>query len=133
MSLDTYIQQVDQFTDHNTAKEWFLSIGNSHSVKNSQTLRVKENFVRGCCPHCLVWCDGSKSGSSWIFRADSENAQIKSLCKILVDTYNNLNEHQIKQIKYKNFQKITRILDNDKQKSLQHLVNRIQKIVTENS
>lgn len=132
-ALDAYNNQIKEFKNISEAKEWFLSIGDSLAIQNSDSLKVPKNFVRGCCPHCQVWCDGSLKGNTWNFRAYSSNNQIRSLCKILMDTYNNLNEKQIKDIKYKNFHNITRLLDQDKQKSLQHLINRVQKIVAENS
>lgn len=126
--LEYYAEQIDSFRSMSEAQQWFTSVGNMHTTTDAQTLRSKDNYVRGCCPNCKVWCDAKQINGIWQIRADSDNQQLKSLCKILVDVYNNSKSSDIQKIKYRDFHSISKVLSAEKQKGLQSLINRIHSL-----
>jgi len=127
--LEQYSDQINAFRDHDAAISWFISLGESHSVIQ-ENLRVPKNYVRGCCPDCKVWCTAECTDNIWKIIADSDSKQLKSLCKILTDVYTGKTASEIKNIKYKDFYSISKVLNREKQKGLQSLINRVHNLVS---
>lgn len=127
--LKEYKEILSSFTHLQEVNTWMKNISQGTTIVNGTSLRVKENHVRGCCPNCLVWADVDNSHDALTFRLDSDNDTIKGLCTILMDVYNGLSKEEVLDIKYKDFEFLSRTLKTDKQKSLQYLINRIHKLV----
>lgn len=126
--LKEYREILSSFTHLQEVNEWIKNISQGITIVDGESLRVKENHVRGCCPNCLVWADIDSSQNNLTFRLDSDNDIIKGLCTILMDVYNGLSKEEVFGINYKDFDFLTRTLKSDKQKSLQYLINRIHKL-----
>lgn len=122
--LEKYKTAVNGFQTQNDFDAWLVTLGNALSTSNTNELRVRSNYIKGCKNNC--WID--KVDDNIVF--DSDAIKTKGLGKILTDVYN-MTENTTS-INFIDFKDITRGLSRDELIGFSKMLNRIHNL-TNNS
>ena len=118
--LEKYKKAVGSFTSQEQFDHWLMTLGNALNVLDSQTLRQRTNYIKGCKNDC--WIDRVDG----VIQFDSNATQTKGLGKILTDVYNN--SENVSALKYIDFKDITKGLGRDELIGFSKMLNRVHNL-----
>jgi hypothetical protein len=124
-SLEEYNAQALPIDNPNDYVAWLNSI--SDGVLTKVTSRNEVDYVAGCSSP--VWITGAKNtDGTYSFTFLSDSKFVNGIGKILTDVYGNKTKQEILQIKFRDFDNITRFLLFERKRSFQKFINKIYSI-----
>jgi len=115
------VLDTDYFYDH------LLDLSKARSQKTQEDFRTSENFVDGCQSSLWLW--SKEDNGIWDFDIISDAHMVQGLGKILCDTYSGCKTQEVLDLKFKDFNSITRMLTTQRQRGFQSVINNIHKRV----
>lgn len=95
------------------------------------TIRTPSNSVRGC--DFVTWVSGNCDKDLWTFAIDSSSLYMRRLLRQAICPLNGMTSSQIRLVGFKDFQPITIYMTLAQKKSIQLVLNAIQKTVDTSS
>ena len=123
--LQEYTKQAMPITNPTEYVEWLNSIAPDTRVLSEE--RVDTAFVAGCS--APVWIAGNLNADrklEFTFACDSRF--VRGLGKILTDVYSNKTKEEVLQVKFRDFEHITKFLLFERKRSFQKFINKIYSI-----
>lgn len=124
-SLEKYNAQALPIDNPNDYVIWLNSL--SDGLITKVTSRNEKDYVAGCSSP--VWITGAKNtDDTYSFTFHSDSKFVNGIGKILTDVYSNKSKEEILQIKFRDFDNITRFLLFERKRSFQKFINKIYSI-----
>ena len=115
------VLDADYFYDH------LLDLSKARTPKTEEDFRTPQNFVDGCQSSLWLW--SNFENDKWHFDIISDAHMVQGLGKILCDTYSGCSAKEILEIKFKDFQPMTKMLTTQRQRGFQSVINNIHQRV----
>ena len=122
--LKTHIDRIKNFTSSDQVSDYLMQLGNEVQVDSS--IRIRENFVRGC--QSFVWVDCEKSNNTVKFKFSGSGKLSLGVCKVLSDALNDKTVEEITRTTFSEFHEFSRSLPINRQRGMQAILNRMHKI-----
>jgi len=124
-TLEDYTHQATTINNPQDYVVWLNKL--AATVVTSFDGRSDENHVAGCSAPVWIWGE-QNADHTYTFHFTCDSKFVNGIGKILTDVYNGKTREEIMQVKFRDFDQVSKFLLFERKRSFQKFINRIYSI-----